>query len=109
LQPETWGDSNLNALHIHHLSRSIGYHNFDGLFTIEAVSDAWTRLLTYEVRTALLEIARCDVPTLTVAEGVATLRWSFEPEPGFDAAVRALAALRCVPVDVDMLRQAPSR
>src|SRR5262249_21357670 len=104
LQPETWGDSILNALYLHRGQREIDHDRMGGLFTIHAECDAGTRLLTAEVRAALIEVARCDVPTLRVEDGVATLRWSFEPEPGFDAALRALAALRCAPIEVELLR-----
>lgn len=106
LQPETWGDSMLNALHLHR-AREVERDGFDGMFTMQGDADARALLLTAPARAALLEVARCDIPTLVVEDGVATLRWSFDPAPAFDAAVRALTAIRGA--DVSPSRRRSSR
>jgi hypothetical protein len=51
-------------------------------------------------------VARFDLPRLTVGEGRAVLRWRFEPdEHAIKAAVRALAAVRRVPLELRLLRE----
>jgi hypothetical protein len=80
--------------------------DFDGTFLVEAHDLGHARrLLTPELRASLLEIARLDVPRLTVERGRAELRWCYEPvERAIRAAVRVLAAVRGAPVEVRLLR-----
>jgi hypothetical protein len=75
----------------------VGDLAFDGLFVIDGPAGA--RLLTPAVRATLLELAYFDIPRLVVADGVATLSFSFDPTPAcIGAAVRALLRMRALPV-----------
>lgn len=78
---------------------------FEGLFQVMVGSFSAQRVLGRDVRAALLEIARDDVPMLIVDRGVARLRWTFEPtRAALDAAVRVLAPMRDLEVAVSLVR-----
>jgi hypothetical protein len=73
---------------------------FERLFVVEGQ-------LTFDapLRTAIVRLARQDPPTLAIGQGRATLYWRFDPAP--DAVALAgwiLAAIRQLPVDVELLR-----
>lgn len=78
----------------------VGDPSFDGLFLLEGTQEAADLYLTAPVRSALLTLARYDVPTLIVdpEERLASLQWRFEPAAkALDAALRVLAAIRQTP------------
>jgi len=84
----------------------VGDDGFDNLFFVEARVEDARRVLSREVREAMLVVARFDLPRLTVGEGRAVLRWRFEPdEHAIKAAVRALAAVRRAPLELRLLRE----
>lgn len=82
----------------------VGDDGFDSLFHIDADERDARRVLTGDVRAALLAIGHYDLPQLTVGDGQAVLRWCFEPEArAIGAATRALAGVRRVPLRMQLL------
>ncbi|MEZ4393101.1 MAG: hypothetical protein R3A48_18595 [Polyangiales bacterium] len=85
-----------------------GDPEFDAWFEVDAEPGAARAQLTDGVRGALCLVARDDAPTLTVDEGVAELRWRFEPShTNVRAAVDALRGIRAAPA-MPLLKE-PSR
>jgi hypothetical protein len=73
---------------------STGDDEFDGMFRVTGEPRALVRLSRL-ARSALVEIAGCDVPRLEVEQGLARATWSYELTVGtFDRLVRA--AIRCL-------------
>ena len=82
------------VLHITEPAHS-GDLDLDAQFALTAGRTEPPLLQSAIVRAALLEISRCEVPTLLVEPGIARLFWSFElTTPTFEPLVRA--ALRCL-------------
>lgn len=105
LRPEGWSDELFKFAHLRR-EYTVGDPLFDGYFFIDADPAVAQVLLSTEVRTALLTIAREDVPVLEVAAGVAALRWRFEPtEASVDAALTVLRAIRAEPPTVPQRRR----
>jgi hypothetical protein len=76
----------------------IGSAIFDGTFLILASIDDALALLTPEARSALLAVAKVDVPALDVGGGTAELRWRYQPTgKSLRGAAHALVAIRSVP------------
>jgi hypothetical protein len=101
--PEGWAGSVAKAF-VTQRDAVVGDDEFDGLFSVKATERDVRRVLTREVRAALLALAHFDVPRMTIEEGEAVLRWCFEPEArALDAAVRALSAVRRTPVELSWL------
>ena len=76
-------------------SAATGDPEFDGRFVWEGEPGATAPLQRPELRRALRVVAMDDVPTLTVADGLAALRWSFAPSArSVGAAVTALRGAR---------------
>jgi hypothetical protein len=96
VRPESLLSAFGKAIGLRH-EQEVGDPSFDGLFLIEGSPLSVARLLPPSTRTSLLALARFDVPTLDVspAQGVAQLRWDFEPTPrALDAAIRVLTSIR---------------
>lgn len=86
-----------------------GDPEFDGWFEVDAEPGAARLALTFEVRAALCVVARDDAPTLLVDDGVAELRWRFEPSHAtVGAAVEALRGIRAAPT-MPMFREVSRR
>jgi hypothetical protein len=84
----------------------LGDPSFDGMFVVIAERDHARLLLTRDVRTDLLTIARFEIPSLRVESMAATLSWRFEPKvKAVAAAIRVLAALRRAPVAIGLLNR----
>ncbi len=80
-----------------HITGSVhtGDADFDRLYALTAEHSEAHLTLTPLLRTAMVELARTDVPTLIVEPGIARLFWSFElATPTFEAVART--ALRCL-------------
>jgi hypothetical protein len=77
---------------------STGDDEFDGIFRVAGAPRSIARL-TRLARTALVEVAGCDVPRLEIEQGLARVTWSYELtintfERLVRAAVRALREVR---------------
>lgn len=93
-RPETWTESLFRGLRTRRRD-GVGDARFDSYFHVECGPSGLTRVLTPEVREALLVIAAVDVPTLSVTPPEATLSWNFAPtEPAMRAAARCVATIR---------------
>jgi len=80
---------------------------FDGIFLVDTDPDTARVLLPTQVRKELLDLAREGVPSLTVAAGVAEIRWVFElRQKSFERAMRVLLHVRNAPVQLSLLRDA---
>lgn len=76
---------------------------FDGGFAVRSAE--FEKVLTPIVRKKLLALSRYDVPTLTVEDGVATLRYTYDPQvPVLRAAIEVMLAVRDVHVAVRFAR-----
>lgn len=72
--------------------RPTGDDAFDGSFSVRSPSPSSS--LTAEVRKKLLDLSRYDVPELTIEDGVATLRYTYDPEvPVLRAAIEIMLAV----------------
>lgn len=83
----------------------LGHSQFDEAFVVDVRARQAAQVLTPEVRRALLAVAACDVPVLQVGEGLALLRWRYEPTAAaLEAAVCALAGIRAATPRLRLLR-----
>ena len=103
VEPTSWTDSFLGAF-VSRRDASVGDDGFDSLFRIDADERDARRVLTADVRAALLAIGHYDLPQLTVGDGQAVLRWRFEPQArAIQAAVSALSRVRRAPLRLEWL------
>lgn len=107
LRPWTWTDALGKGLRLVR-DVDIGDEEFDALFLIDSAREAARRLLSFDVRSGLRALSYYDMPTLEVGEGMALLRWSFEPNmTSIDAAARSLSGVRAATFDTPLLLPGP--
>jgi hypothetical protein len=81
-----------------------GHLEIDGRYRIRGDAVFARRTLRSKVREALLTIAKRDVPTLFVRDGLAWINWLYEGDQNrFTAAVSVLRAVRKASVPVALL------
>jgi hypothetical protein len=79
---------------------------FDGTFLVQGEPEAARRMLGPEVRRALLEVARFDVPELRVEHGKAEIAFCFEPSARLlGAATQALTAIRRAKLTLSLVNE----
>jgi hypothetical protein len=103
IRPREFVDAFTRVLRVHR-EVAIGDDEIDGRFVIEGPEELVRRALDAGTRSALLRIARFDVPSIEVQHGVARIRWfwdaTFFP---LAAAARILHHLRHLEANVHVL------
>lgn len=103
LRPWTWTDALGKSLFLVR-DVDVGDDEFDALFLVDSAREAARRLLSFDVRSSLRALSYYDMPTLEVGDGMALLRWSFEPNiSSIDAAARSLSGVRSATFDAPLL------
>jgi hypothetical protein len=103
LRPWTWTDALAKSMLLVR-DVDVGDDEFDALFLVDAAREAARRLLSFDVRNGLRALSYYDMPTLEVGDGMALLRWSFEPNvTSIDAAARSLSGVRAATFDTPLL------
>jgi hypothetical protein len=79
----------------HRRDASLGDDRLDALFLVDTDRDGEEVLDNDRIRRGLHTLVTRDIPTLTVGDGLCTVRWSFEPDwESLDAALSLLLAIR---------------
>jgi len=104
MRPEQFSHAITKAMGIHR-DAQLDNIEIDSRFLIDATNEDARALLTDEVLTALMSLARFDIPTLEIEAGHAIIRWCFDP---FTARLRTAAtpllAIRAMTWDRKLLR-----
>jgi hypothetical protein len=103
LRPWTWTDALAKSMRLVR-DMDVGDEEFDALFLVDAAREAARRLLSFDVRSGLRALSYYDMPTMEIGDGMALLRWSFEPNvTSIDAAARSLSGVRGATFDTPLL------